>query len=241
MLYTPSYQNYISILRDIKKTGQLSDFENHGDEFIIIRHDIEFDIGKAYQLALIEQSENVRSTYFVQIESNAYNAFSDSNREMLSEIIKMGHTVGLHFRQREDERENLVAIDKQLQILAEEIPGAKRIFSCHRPKRDTLYHTYRVPDAINAYAEPFFYRTDRPLEAPTRYITDSKWQWNNLQEGVNPWMTPRVQFLTHPFQWSAKGTSMMRTFDFIDVMHRAELRETFEAEYQKYAEIIRCE
>lgn len=239
MEYLPSYSNYTDLLRIAKETGRLTDFFTLEDEFIILRHDIEFDIGKAYQLALIEQAEGVKSTYFVQIESTAYNAFSDSNRELLAEIISMGHTVGLHFRQREDERENLIAIDRQLNILTNEIPGAKRVFSCHRPKKDSFYHAYRVPDAVNAYMPPFFYRTDRPLESPTRYITDSKWCWNNIHSIDDLLENPRIQLLTHPFQWSAKGMSMSETFRYIETLHKAELIETFENEYQRYAEISR--
>ena len=237
MEYTPSYSNYVKILQAIKETGRLASYETAKDEFIIIRHDIEFDISKAYQLALIEAAERVRSTYFVQIESDAYNAFSDSNREMLGEIISLGHTLGLHFRQREDERENMPAIARQLNELTEKIPGAKRIFSCHRPKKESFYHAYGVPDAINAYNEPFFYRTERPWEAPTRYITDSKWRWNNIRDIEDFRDCKRIQFLTHPFQWSAQGMSMSEAFRYIELTHTIELRETFAAEYERYAEI----
>lgn len=215
-MYIPSYDRYLELLRMLKNTNRIAKFTevtSSTDEFVILRHDIEFDISKAFQMALIENSYGVKATYFVQIESDVYNPFSESNRDMLNEITRMGHSLGLHFRQRDDEMKNVADIARQLDVLKSEFPDSERIFSCHIPKRNSLYNRYRVEGAINAYSEPFFYRTNTPRFAPTRYITDSRWEWNYGEPSPQLFRDcPRIQLLIHPFRWSPKADEVNRTF-----------------------------
>lgn len=238
MDYIPSYENYRQIINAIKSTHKLADFYSYREksEWIIIRHDIEFDIQKALDMAEIEADLGVKSTYFVQIGSDAYNAFSDDNLERLHRIIDLGHDLGLHYRQTGTLSDTL-NISHQLDVLQTMISKASRIVACHRPKKGSPYHEYSG-NFTNAYAEPFFYRTDDPEEAPTRYISDSKWRWNYGEPIYQTFRDePRIQFLTHPFQWSAKGDSMRDTFGRLELYKRLELRETFRNEYERYAEI----
>ena len=234
MEYTPSYNNFLELLRIIKKTNRIMKFTEinaNTDEFVILRHDIEFDVSRAYQMASIEHTYGTKATYFVQIESDAYNPFSENNREMLNAITQMGHSLGLHFRQREDERENIAEIARQLDVLKGAFPESERIFSCHMPKRDSFYHTYKIENAINAYSEPFFYRTANPAGAPTRYITDSRWEWNYGEPTPQFFIDcPRVQLLIHPFRWSARGDGVYETFEKLGIFKTIELEETYIAE-----------
>lgn len=238
MDYIPSYENYRQILNAIKATGKLSDFYNYRQqaEWIIIRHDIEFDIEKALVMAEIEHDLGVRATYLVQIGSKAYNAFSDDNIWRLNRIIELGHDVGLHYRQQGIERESR-NISNQLDVLQKMIPEASRIVACHRPQKGTPFHEYSG-DFENCYSEPLFFLTDEPYRAKTRYITDSKWKWNNGEPIYETFKKlPRIQFLVHPFQWSAKGTPMGETFKRLELFKRSELIETFDSEYQRFSEI----
>ena len=233
-MYIPSYDRYLELLRVLRKTNRIMKFTDvtpSTDEFVILRHDIEFDISKAYQMACIEHSYGIKATYFVQIESDVYNPFSEGNREMLNEITRMGHSLGLHFRQREDERENVADLARQLELLKGEFPDSERIFSCHIPKRNSLYHEYRVENAINAYSEPFFYRTTQPRSAPTRYITDSRWTWNYGEPTADLFRDcPRVQLLIHPFRWSPKGDGVYMTFSKLIANRMQECDEAYELE-----------
>ena len=80
MEFKPSYDVYRSIIRDIQATGKgMSYSEAIGkEEFVIMRHDIEFSIDRAYLLSMVESEENFTSTYFVQITNNSYNVFAKS-------------------------------------------------------------------------------------------------------------------------------------------------------------------
>ena len=240
MEYLPSYDNYIQIAQAMLSTGKVKKFTEvteQDSEFIVVRHDIEFDIEKAAILARIEAGIGLKSTYLVQIGSNAYNAFSDENIERLLEIIDLGHDVGLHYRElylpktlQEEE------IARQLDALQKLIYGTVKVYGCHRPHGE--YSEYNVKGAINTYSEPFFYRTDNPIKAPTRYISDSKWRWN-YGDPVYQFFrdVPRVQFLAHPFQWSYAGIGMKETFEGLELSHKVALLNTFADEYERYREI----
>ena len=47
----------------------------------MLRHDIEFSVDRAYELAKVEKELGVTSTYTVQVRNNTYNALSEKNIE----------------------------------------------------------------------------------------------------------------------------------------------------------------
>ena len=75
MEFKPSYQVYREILRAVKATGKSMGYKEAVDkeEFVIMRHDVEFSLDRAYQLSLVETEEEFHSTFFVQFTNNSYN------------------------------------------------------------------------------------------------------------------------------------------------------------------------
>ena len=45
----------------------------------------------------IDKEFGIKSTFFVQVISSAYNPFSVKNKKKILSLIEMGHSVGLHF------------------------------------------------------------------------------------------------------------------------------------------------
>ena len=76
-----SYETYSSIINKIKKHLPIVDFKDVVDQkldkFCVLRHDIEFSVDRALQLAYIESSLGVESTFTVQLRNNTYNALSE--------------------------------------------------------------------------------------------------------------------------------------------------------------------
>ena len=58
MDYKPSYDEYRKIIGVVKQSGKLKDYTEAKDaeEFIVLRHDVEFSLERAYKMAQIEQS-----------------------------------------------------------------------------------------------------------------------------------------------------------------------------------------
>lgn len=101
------YRNYRRILRDIKETGVYCDYADvlseKREKYLVLRHDIEFSIDRAYELSKIESEEGIASSYFVQITNNAYNAFSEKNIRMIRDMSRRGHHIGLHYHRSDAE------------------------------------------------------------------------------------------------------------------------------------------
>ena len=61
-----SYDDYREIIRIIKAAGLQADYGSalHRDKFIIMRHDVEYSVERAYALAKVESSMDFTSTFF---------------------------------------------------------------------------------------------------------------------------------------------------------------------------------
>ena len=92
-----SYQQYGEILQRYKPINcdYLEALDR--DSFAVLRHDVEFSPWRALELAKIDKLLDVCSTFLFQVESNAYNIFSQENRRRLAQIEELGLHIGLHF------------------------------------------------------------------------------------------------------------------------------------------------
>ena len=61
-----SFDDYREIIRVIKESGRYATYEEalNKDEFIIMRHDVEYSVERAYALSKVEESMDFRSTFF---------------------------------------------------------------------------------------------------------------------------------------------------------------------------------
>lgn len=61
-----SFEDYREIIRIIQATGRHANYADalSKDSFVIMRHDVEYSVERAYELARVEQSMDFVSTYF---------------------------------------------------------------------------------------------------------------------------------------------------------------------------------
>ena len=237
-MFDNSYSEYKRILQRLKDTKRLCSFEEakKRDSFIVLRHDIDFSITRAYKMAFIERRMGVEAVYYVQTGNRAYNPFSAENMVLLRNIAMNGHQIGLHYRQEENDFPS--EIKRQAEYLSDALGIAVTSFSTHRPKKDSEYEKYHVPGLINAYDKRFFTKTDNPEEAEVKYITDSKFRWNYGYPSEELLAThDRVQVLVHPFQWSEEPSTMAECFDSIYREKMGDLIQTFRNEYERFKEV----
>ena len=64
---------------------------------LILRHDIDFDIKAAYEIALIEHEINVKSTFFFLLRGDFYNLINSENYDLVKKIESLGHKISLHY------------------------------------------------------------------------------------------------------------------------------------------------
>lgn len=241
--YIPTYTEYRAILRRLKACGKLMNFHQamHSDRFVILRHDVEYSIRKAVEMARIEQQEEVRATYFIQIGSPAYNALCSENIDMMREIVALGHEIGLHYRQPDEmqQPDHEAAIRRQLSILGSELGMNLDLYSVHIPKNETEYDRYRVPSALNAYGNHFFHRFGRATK-PVLYISDSELKWNyGYPDSDTLRRENRIQILIHPYGWSDERRTPMGTFKMLTQTKMAEIHVCFMNEFHPYIELLK--
>lgn len=196
-----TYDSYCSLLSLIEQSGyEIADYHNWEEKkrCVILRHDVDNDLSKALKLAQIEQSKGINSTYFVLVTSDFYNIFSKDNSKKISEILKCGHQIGLHFDetvyQIQSKKYDMVC-DKILYEtrLLEMVTGTPiKVVSMHRPRKEMLTEKLVIPGMINAYGTPFF--------DEFKYLSDSRRRWREpVEKIVASGKYDKLQILTHAF------------------------------------------
>lgn len=101
-----SYQHYREILKKALKAGfvitDFRDFEKvkKKSKIIILRHDIDVIPVRHLALAKIEKSLGIKATYFVRVHGQYYYPSDQKTFQVLKNILKMGHEIGLHSEAR---------------------------------------------------------------------------------------------------------------------------------------------
>ena len=67
---------------------------------LILRHDVDFDLTAAVQMAELESANGWSAQYFVLVRSEFYNLYSKHSSTALLRLVELGHGVGLHFGAR---------------------------------------------------------------------------------------------------------------------------------------------
>lgn len=113
------YKNLEKFLLNIRDNYSIMLFSKFTKSVgILLRHDIDYSIEKAYRMALVEKMCGVRSTFFVMMTSYAYNPFAEENRKMLCKMVLLGFEIGLHFDPAIYDKNSLLeAITKETEAL----------------------------------------------------------------------------------------------------------------------------
>lgn len=239
-----SFEDYRRIIRLIQNTGlQCSYRQALGrDRFIIMRHDVEYSVDRAYELSKVERSMDFVSTYFFQWTNNSYNILSRRNMEMIRDMHERGHYIGLHFALNGMTDMEMIRkqIIKEINILSEMFGFEINMFSIHRPSRDVLRENIKFPAFINAYQNDFFtfaedIREDTPLAI--KYMSDANhiWRYGYPDEkNINSY--DKIQILTHPFAWTKRGYDNFENYKVLIKEKQVELIESVDNECKDFGE-----
>lgn len=208
-----SYEEYKSVVKAFASRATLYNADMP-KSFALIRHDVEFSVDRAHKIALIDRSIGLRSTFFFQVRSAAYNPFSIPDAGKITDISRMGCEVGLHFyvsHIKENDWPHLEEdLDSQRKLFESGLDMKCRVFSFHRPPRWVLENRAdKIGGVINAYGESFFEFSESPTEI--KYIADSKHKWS-YGYPLDFVARKKVQILLHPDEWSESGDSDNKKF-----------------------------
>ena len=239
-----SFDDYKEIIRIIKSTGRQCGYADalHKDKFIIMRHDVEYSVDRAYQLAKVEQSMDFISTYFFQWTNNSYNILSRRNMDMIKDMHERGQHIGLHFALNgmTDMQQIRKRIKMEMEILSEMFGFEITEFSVHRPSKDVLRENIKLDGILNAYQDDFFTFADQiteDTELKVKYMSDANHIWRyGYPDEANITGYDKVQILTHPFAWCKKGYDNFDNYKSLLQEKYIELVESVDNECKDFGE-----
>ena len=188
-----AYEGLVNLIRD-----EGYDFKGYHDfdekPSVIMRHDIDLDVKKAYELSLFEDKLGLKSTYFALLNTDFYNLASNTCKDLLKDMIARGHEVGLHFDEARyaglDSYEAIV--EREAGVLAEILETPVKAVSMHRPSEKALTGDWKFEGIVNSYSSLFF--------KEFKYLSDSRMNWReNPENAIKSGEFKHIQIVTHPF------------------------------------------
>ena len=218
--------NYRRMLSEFKRNGyRFAGFHEIDDQavcrgrFVLMRHDIDFDLSKARQMAELELEEGIRATYFVLVRTTHYNVFSAAGSAEMDAILRAGHHLGLHFdcaAYPADASTELLAeaCGREAEMLERWFRQPVRVVSYHRPSPRVLTRNPRL-------SAPRPHTYTRLFSQTIHYLSDSRgtWRFGSPVESEAFQSGKPLHILIHPVWWSTRPTSPYETL--LQYAHRS--------------------
>ncbi len=163
---------------------------------VILRHDLDQALENALILALIEHQFGLKATYFIWLESPFYNPLEPSQAEIIRQIIRLDHALGLHL---EVDPARLIELPEKVRVQSELLESFFSVncqsVSFHRPAPELLQREPLISQRVNAYSPA--------LLNSYKYVSDSRGRWREacVCKLVNPSEFPYLYLLLHPIWW----------------------------------------
>jgi hypothetical protein len=197
-------ENYRNLLRLCKQNYSFIPYDQyHSDgKNVMWRHDIDLSVHRAKRLAEIEMEEGVRTTYFLHLHNEFYNALENDVVKCMLKIIEYGHDLGLHFdpnfyalTNEDSKLEYYLKVEKQ--FLENIFQRRINAFSFHNPDIGNWLQIDReqIAGMVNTYSAY--------IRSKYAYCSDSNgyWRFKRLKDVLSKAEDDKLQILTHPGWW----------------------------------------
>lgn len=205
-----TFSNYINILNTVSRTHKILSFrdlylsdinkKNIPHKHVILRHDVEVSVNNALELAKIDYSLGISSTFFL-LTSSVYNIFSPITAQQIKKIISLGHDIGLHYDASTIKKNEPKAFFEQLIYIIESFFDIKiYAVSEHCPMRNNS--KIQFTGYLNAYSKRFM--------EEYKYLSDSNQAYREavITEHLNDF--DKFQLLLHENCWSKDGDNFRK-------------------------------
>ena len=228
-----SKKNYIYLLKYIKKKYQFissNDWKKYQDKrnYIILRHDVDFDTSLALEMAQLEKKYKVRSNYFFLMRDDFYDLYSIKTTNDIKSIFDLGHNIGLHIN-----------------------PASYNFFTNPKKKlrRDIKYFEYFYNIKINSisYHQPSvqnfkninlqvnFNSYNSIVMKYYKYFSDSSMKFDIIKFKKKLLTNKNVQLLIHPLWWISIGSTRNEKLKYIFKEKKILLKNIF----NRYTNILK--
>lgn len=210
-----TWHDYTYLLKAFLNSGYIfSDYADLDPEksHVILRHDIDFSLEAARDIARIEADMGIVAHYFILLRTEFYNVCSPSDLIILEEIRDLGHEIGLHFDAAQyDNQMDVIqkAVRRECEILETIVSVPVKSISFHRPAKSLQGIPNRLADRMHAYQPQFF--------SDISYFSDSQgaFRFGHPLDSDAFRRKAAMQLLTHPIWWTREAVS-----DRLDLIDR---------------------
>jgi len=197
-----SYIETLEAACDLRQFITYSQIESIDTPSVLWRHDVDVSLRAAEYLANLDGEYQARSNFFVNLNSDTYNARSSSGRKSIAAISELGHRIDVHLDSRyyggfETSTKLEDCLYHETDVFLKEFGLNVETFSFHNPSTEDLVHTEaKYAGLFNCYSEL--------LRSSVPYISDSNgyWRFRSISEFVSSEKGSIIQILTHPEWWS---------------------------------------
>jgi hypothetical protein len=216
-----TYNGYVKLLGSLKDKYNIVPFCEipKDNAYLVLRHDVDASLESALKMATMENSLEIKATYFVLFSHKLYNLLNKQDLAILRKISGLGHEIGLHYDSTvyESYNRNLeLTLENEISLLERILHRKILSISCHNPsiikRKDPLKIAKHY---INAYDPEIF----------DLYVSDScrAWCLKDLYQLLN-FSYNKVQLLIHPFLWTedtcGRDVILERLFDKVEEKNR---------------------
>jgi hypothetical protein len=176
------------------------DIENTDGKICVLRHDVDYTPLRALEKAKIEADLGIKAYYFFLINSEIYNIRDRRVYEVVHQLKKIGHHIGLHLDLSWNPKvkwENVVAQCKEEKELFKVLTNIEpcEIISFHNPHIFTEMVLNKSVDGMeHTYEKRYF--------SDIKYLSDSQgWYEGCVCKIFEQKKYNKIQLLTHPYIW----------------------------------------
>ena len=174
--------------------------------YVILRHDIDYSVVKALELAEIEHDLGARATVFLMLSSAYYNLLGLDHLRAARRIVALGHEIGLHYDT--DAFDHLPAsaqaerVVRQAQFLSDILETPVTSVAQHNPSVTAT--RVQVTGYRDAYADEYCKHIAYLSDSRRLFGADDPFKFFEEHD--------RAQLLIHPLWWSADNKSRWDAF-----------------------------
>jgi hypothetical protein len=192
---------------------------------VILRHDVDFSLRKALEMAQLDQEAGATSTFFILFTAPYSNPLTEEGVHLIKEIAALGHECGLHYDCTGFELLTEEQRQKRILLFAsslEDVTGLPiRTIAQHKPAKSPIRQEF--PLFRDAYNDAYF--KDIP------YISDSRKTFFYHADVLGfIKQHKKCQLLTHPIWWNKEPLEIPEIFRQLQAAISEEINANLAAE-----------
>lgn len=230
-----SHQTYSELLQFIRGLGRpIVSFRDVPPEgpYVILRHDVDFSLQYAVEMAHLDQENRATSTFFILLTAPYYNPLSEEGVRAIRDISAMGHECGLHYDCTGFEllspEQRIRRIETLACTLADLSGVPVRAIAQHKPAKSPIRQEF--PAFVDAYSARFI--------KDIAYISDSRMMFRvpDVRDFFRE--HPKSQALIHPVWWRSTPLKRAEVFDTLRTDMTAGSAELLRGEEESIARFL---